>query len=313
MLRNLNVVRLFSNNFKALTVSENKTIVEELNKSSVNDLSKFKISEARAARIVKHRLENGIYKTSEELFELKGIGGVAGVNKFFQSIISPEKPKKVKEKHSTVFTVPETHEGISGITSCTSIKVGISNVSCVSFQFSSEDKTIQVTNLENYIFNERKLHVSELVNKVIEISKHIPDCQCYVLENPRIAAPGSPGNAEQVNINVQQSQVLAMLSLILSRRKTTLPNVFYLKRYIHAKLFKLLIGNEMVTTKSVVNEILEEDQGYLKIDYEIKMKFENLENFEKEYLRQTLLMGIAFIKLSVFKCAKSLRCLERNG
>lgn len=299
--------------YKTLNATDAELILDKLNKSSVADLSKFKISEPRASKIVKHRADNGNFHSCEELLEIKGVGGASAVNKLFQSIISPDPPKKIVEKRSDILTIPDIYNGISTITSCSSIRVGISNISWASFEFSPENQAIQVTILENYTFNERKLHVGELVNKVIKTSKHIPETHCYVFENPKIGTPGTPGNAEQVNINVQQSQVLAMLSLILSQRNTSsFENVFFLKRYLYARLFKLLVGTEVVSTKSVVDELLEQGNGSLKIDYEIQSKFQHLEHFEQEYLRQTLLMGLAFIKLSVFKCPKSLECLKRK-
>lgn len=223
------------------------------------------------------------------------------------------KPKRLKKEKS--FTIPKTYDGIIDVTSCSSIRVGFSSISCASFEISAEAQTMEVTNWENYTYNEKKLHVGELVSNVIKISKHIPESQCYIFENPKIATPGSPGNAEKVNINIQQAQVFAMLSLILSQRNQgTCENVFYLKRYIYARLFKLLVGTEVVTIKAIVNEIFEQDRGYLnlKIKHDIKSKFDNLENFEQEYLGQTLLLGIAFIKLSIFKCEKSLKSMERR-
>lgn len=295
------------------TAIEAETILQQLNKSSVADLSQFKISESRAAKIIEHRTENGLFESCEDLLKIKGIGGSSAVNRLFQSILSPDPPKKAKDPKSMIFTVPETYNDISNITSCSSIRVGISNISWTSFELFPEDRKIEVVSLENFTFDERKLHVGELVNKVISASKLIPDSQCYVFENPKLATPGTPGNAEQVNINVQQSQVLAMLSLILKQRKTSsLENVFYLKRYIYAKLFKCLVGSEVVSTKSVLDEILGHGQGQLTIDYDIKSKFKDLEHFEQEHLRQALLMGLAFINLSVFKCEKSLQSLAKK-
>ncbi|KAL5290694.1 hypothetical protein ACFFRR_010200 [Megaselia abdita] len=315
MFRKLCSVRFYcSKFFKTPGENEASLILEQLNKSSVAELSRFKISEARASKLVNHRTEFGEFKNCEEILNVKGVGGVGAVNNLFESIISPTPQKKAKEGKPNILTIPDTHNGISTITSCSSIRVGVSNISWASFEFSSEDQNIRVTRLENYTFNERKLHIGELIKKVVNTAKHIPESDCYVFENPKIATPGTPGNAEQVNINVQQSQVLAMLSLVLSQRNTTsIDNVFFLKRYLYARLFKLLVGKEVVSTKSVVDEIIGHDQGYLKLDYEMKSKFENLEHFEQEYLRQTLLMGLAFIKLSVFKCPKSIQCLEQRN
>lgn len=311
MFRN---VRFFcSKTFKPPNDAESVTILKILNTSTEEELAKFKVSQPRAAKIVQWRSENGLFNNCEDLLELKGIGGPIAVNKLYESIISPVPEKKSKEPKVDTLTVPDTFNEISKITSCSSIRVGITNISWASFEFCPENQNIEVTHLENYTFNEKKIHIGELVNKVWKASKHIPETDCYIFENPKIATPGSPGNAEQVNINVQQSQVLAMLSLIFRQRNTTsFENVFYLKRYIYARLFKLLVGTEIVSTKSVVDDILEQGNGSLKLDYEIRSKYQNLEPFEQEFLRQTLLMGLAFIKLSVFKCPKSLECLKRK-
>lgn len=51
----------------------------------------------------------------------------------------------------------------------------------------------------------------------------------------------------------------------------------------------------------------------LKVNNEFKAIYESAERYEKEYLGQSLLMALAFVRLSVIQCPDSLAIIGRRG
>lgn len=51
----------------------------------------------------------------------------------------------------------------------------------------------------------------------------------------------------------------------------------------------------------------------LKVKDEYKSIYESAERYEKEYMGQSLLMALAFVRLSVIQCPDSLAIINRRG
>lgn len=73
----------------------------------------------------------------------------------------------------------------------------------------------------HYDFADTRYHLYDLIQSVSQINYLIPSADVYVLEAPPIARPTGPGSATQLNINIQRSQLVGMISLALNDRTCT--------------------------------------------------------------------------------------------
>lgn len=241
------------------------------------------------------------------------------------------------------FTIPHLYEHVRGtIESCVSVHIGVSSVTWTRFLI-HPDLPCEVTHWNHFDISEKKLHLSDFVQIVLYIDSLLPDANIYVLENPQMAQPSAPGSPVQVNINIQKSQLISMLSIILANRsfddsffkqeenseneeeiKKSQPqqNVLFLKPFLASRLFGLYIGNERVSTESVILELLrvhynideagddpvdkKEILGKINVPMDLRTYYSQSVNFQKEYLGQSLLMGLCFLRLCVLKCFDSI-------
>lgn len=122
-------------------------------------------------------------------------------------------PKKTPQ-----FTIPLLYEHVrTTIESCVSVHIGVSSVTWTRFLI-HPDLPCEVTHWNHFDISEKKLHLSDFVQIVLYIDSMLPEANVYVLENPQMALPSAPGSPVQVNINIQKSQLISMLSIILANR-----------------------------------------------------------------------------------------------
>lgn len=265
----------------------------------------------------------------DQVLELDGFG-ITVLRKFYDSIVeSPKNPEidaqKVIKK-DVKFTAPIFPvNAISKVQSCVSLYVGLDFVTWAKFKVVKDEPTV-LTGWSSFEIHDRKLHVTELIHCVTQINKLIPEADVYVVENPPVAQAVAMGSAVQTNINVQKSQLIAMIMLMLSNRAPDnaeiAPNVYFLKQYTSARLFGILVGNERVSADSVVRSLMErqvgpsEDsvehvQSKLLIPSGLKVVYEENDSAEREFLGQSMLLGLAFLRLCVFRCDDSLKIFRR--
>lgn len=105
----------------------------------------------------------------------------------------------------------------SSLKSFVSVHVGVSSVSWTAFALLPDRPTV-VTNWNHSDMDEKKLHLSELIEIVSKIIFSIPEADLYILESPQTAQAQAPGSPTQININIQKSQLIGMVSLALANR-----------------------------------------------------------------------------------------------
>uniref|UniRef100_A0A182UH13 Uncharacterized protein n=1 Tax=Anopheles melas TaxID=34690 RepID=A0A182UH13_9DIPT len=323
----------------AYTDEETRKILNTLNEQDVEELYKYNISKYRLKKIEGWRKKFGTFLSLEQVLELDGFG-VTVLRKFYDSIVHGPKedavvaPKAIKK--DVKFTTPLlSAQMVPKINSCVSLYIGLDYVTWAHFKLAKEQPTA-LAGWNSYNISDRKLHINELIRNVSQINRLIPEADVYVVENPPVAQASAMGSAVQTNINVQRSQLIGMLMLMLANRPspftdsganqptdgTVSSNVFFLKQYLSARLFGIFVGNERVSSEEVIRsimerqlapneEVLESIQSRLVIPSGLKIIYEENDSAEREFLGQSLLLGLTFLRLCIFKCEDSLKIFRR--
>lgn len=290
---------------------------------------RYNISKYRLKKIEGWRKKFGTFMSLDQVLELDGFG-ITVLRKFYDSIVESPKNLEVDAqkaiKKDVKFTTPIFPVNvIPKVQSCVSLYVGLDFVTWAKFKIVKDEPTV-LTGWSSFEIHDRKLHVSELIRNVTQINQLVPDADVYVVENPAVAQVVAMGSAAQTNINVQKSQLLAMIMLMLSNRvpdhAEIVPNVYFLKQYTSARLFGIFVGNERVSADSVVRSLMERQigpkeegvehvQSKVVIPSGLKVLYEENDSAEREFLGQSMLLGLSFLRLCVFKCEDSLKIFRR--
>lgn len=266
----------------------------------------------------------------DQVLELDGFG-ITVLRRFYDSIITSSKdheevsPKMMKKEPS--FTTPIFPAGLATkVQNCVSLYVGLDFVTWAKFNI-SKDKPTTLTGWNSFAIPDRKLHISDLIHIVSQMNRLIPEGDVYVVENPAVAQAVVGGSALKTNINVQKSQIIAMIMLMLTSRSREnadiTENIFFLKQYISARLFGIYVGTERVSCENVVRSLLEHQVGLSEDSIEqiqsklvvpsgLKILYEENHDVEREFLGQSLLVGLTFVRLCILECKDSVSALKKS-
>lgn len=190
------------------------------------------------------------------------------------------------------------------------------------------------------------MHIAEFITSVLEIIERIPESDVYVFETPRVAHQGPQGTPATVNISVQMSQMAAMTAMAMSQRQyvdqdqsndesassslTSIlkrpAHVLFLRQFLSSRLFHTVVGMERISTATVVGSLMQDSMnlryklpsnrpiaGEITIGSELQQLYASGDGHCKEYLGQSLLMGLSFLRLCVLQCPHSLDVLKSRG
>lgn len=291
----------------------------------------------------------GEFKTIDQLLELDGFG-VKVLENFCNSIINKEdtkrKEEKLRSKSVAHFTTPKLNAPtIANMRSCVSLHVGINTITWTKFDI-RENSPTQVSDWNIYDLGADKLSLFESIKHVIKVNGLIPQADIYVLENQQSSSSLKPGSAAIVNINVQKSQLISMICLILANRpiqnieslpsikveiiekkQNDLQNLIFLRQYLSSRLFRTYIGSERVSTASTIIQIFEAEdkssstqanpklkvESGLSIPFNLRNRYNTFNDIQREILGQSLLIGLTFLRLCVIKCRESLENLNKRN
>lgn len=222
----------------------------------------------------------------------------------------------------------------SKIKSCLGVHVHAGNISWAKLSI-NKDQPMTLDTWTDYKFDEKKLHLADLVILTKQICEKMPIADVYVLEAPIAAQPSLPGkNVVQLSVNIQKSQLIGMtaLGLLYKPQETINPpfqmqQVFFVRNFLPARLFRTKIGSERVSVENTVLDILRyhyniEDgtEGYqggtlsdqVNASNEVRLMFEKANPVQRDLMGQAFLTALTFVRLCVQKCHKSLEKLEKR-
>lgn len=308
----------FSTNPKSLefhsayNAQQVERILNTVNSQSETELAIFNISKQRIHRIDLWKRKHGAFKTIEGILEVDGFG-IKVLERFCDSILN--KPCSAEPAINTPQAVPQTDAPVvvkkmqqfvqpallestrKTVKSCVSFHLDLSCVAWTKLYLDTETddeiRPIHVDEWKCFQFGDedKKLSLSDLIQILISLNRDIPHADVYVVEAQQSAQPAKqPGSPVQVNINVQKSQLLAMLSILMAARGSLHANalgssadeylknnesiadpikkkasmkqqqqIFFLKHFLASRLYKTYIGNERVSTENAIQNILRYD------------------------------------------------------
>ncbi|XP_053687946.1 uncharacterized protein LOC128737348 [Sabethes cyaneus] len=313
----------------AYTDEETRKILNTLNEQDVEQLYKYDISKSRLKRIEIWRKKFGTFMSLEQVLELDGFG-ITVLRRFYDSIITSPKdnvmvPPKVAKKDPTFTTPTFPGDLATKVQSCVSLYIGLDFVTWAKFHIANEKPTV-LNGWNSFAIPDRKLHISDLIRMVNQINRLIPEGDVYVVENPAVAQTVVGGSALKTNINIQKSQLIAMIMLMLTSRTreniAITDNIFFLKQFTSARLFEIFVGTERVSCENVVRSLLEcqvglnegaleQVQSKVIVPSGLKILYEEKHDAEREFLGQSLLLGLTFVRLCIVQCKNSLNILRK--
>lgn len=212
------------------------------------------------------------------------------------------------------------------------IQADLKYISWTKLSLGEDNESIVTEEWDNYQVGEedKKLSLPDLIQIMININEKIPSADVYVFEAMQsLQAQKQPGNILQVNVNVQRAQLFAMMTSLMAARctnhsvdsvdsqskdeKSKQQHIFLLKNFLPSRLYRILIGTERVATEHVINEIFQQNtmgNHEVHIPFEFKQLYKEETRISREYLGQSMIIGLTFFKLCLLRCKKSIRQLN---
>lgn len=323
-------------------------------------------------------MRNGLLSNLNDIFLIEGFG-LKIADKFYQSLLQdPTKAAmelgKVKSVRTAPFITPPIEAKVQKrIQSCVSVRIGVNSITWARLELSpmASNQPCQLTHWQHHEISEKKLHINELIQRCLYVNHLIPSANCYLFENPQMAqVSNNPSSVDQQNINIQKAQVTAIMGFALASRPSELEEmleggeeqknsnesegklsrslVFYVRRFLTARLFNHLVGTERVSSESTVvnmmrtyyninekedflpleNEIYQQSEAEqpntsseshmsfrdnVQFPMELREMFSKAPPYHREFLSQALLLNLAFIRLVLFQDAESIAKVSRGN
>ncbi|XP_033237574.1 uncharacterized protein [Drosophila pseudoobscura] len=306
----------------AYTDEERVKILQTLNDSSIDQMLSYDITKGRASKLHNWRTRNGPLRDVNDILYVEGFG-LKVATKFFKSLLEPEGTRrssegnavqKPKSTRTAPFITPGMDEGQRvHTTSSVGVRIGVTS---------------------HHELNDKKLHLAELARRCLYVTHQIPQADCYVLENPQMAqASSNPGSIDQQNVNIQKSQVTAIMSYALLSRgdpdETKCNNLYYMRRFLTARLFNHLVGTERVSSEDTILSMMRthynmEDQtdttpqahagirNLVQFPADLRNMFSQQERYQRELLGQAFLLNLAFARLVLLQDPLSISTVSRS-
>ncbi|XP_022219731.2 transcription elongation factor, mitochondrial isoform X3 [Drosophila obscura] len=304
----------------------------------------YDITKGRANKLHNWRTRNGPLRDVNDILYVEGFG-LKVATKFFSSLLEPEGVRRSSEGNATQkpkstrtapFITPGMDEGQRvRIASSVGVRIGVTSVSWARIEIGKNDNDpCLLTHWQHHELNDKKLHLAELARRCLYVTHQMPQADCYVLENPQMAqASSNPGSIDQQNVNIQKSQVTAILSYALLSRadpdETKCNNLYYMRRFLTARLFNHLVGTERVSSEETILSMMRthynmDDQtektlqahagirSQMQFPADLRNMFSQLERYQRELLGQAFLLNLAFARLVLLQDPLSISTVSRS-
>lgn len=344
------------------TAEQQDKILTIVNKD--DEFLNYDIAKTRAVKLMAWIKRNGPLRSLEDILLIEGFS-LRIADKFYKSMLGHVDETKgthsARRRTSSFITPTIDAEHRAELRSCVSLRIGVCSVTWARLELPDSESInapCNLTHWQHHDVTEKKLHLGDLVHRLLYIDHLVPNADCYIFENPQTAINSNPGSVNQQNISIQKSQVTAVLAYALCARrryaealknghesladvnKTTeeiWPNVFYLRRFLTARLFSQLVGTERVSSEETILQLMrthynvsqlifddESETGQNEKAKDISFRhnvqfspahremFSRAERYQREFLGQALLLNLAFMRLVVLQDADSIAVVTRN-
>ncbi|KAH8272987.1 hypothetical protein KR026_003733, partial [Drosophila bipectinata] len=299
----------------------------------------YDITKARATKLHAWKSQNGPIQELSDILNVEGFG-LKAATKFFGSLLeAPKRGRKgasgAQQKSKPLLTTPFISPTIDEeqrlrIGSSVGIRIGVTSVSWARFELGNRESPCHLTHWHHYELNDKKLHLVELARRCLYLAHQIQHADCYVMESPQMAqAASNPGSIDQQNINIQKAQVSAIISYALMFRasvdKINTNNLFFMRRFLTARLFNHLVGAERVSSEDTLWAMMRNNEKIssaetppnnclhteVQFPEELCKMFEQHQRYQRELLGQAFLLNLAFARLVIFQDPKAISSISR--
>ncbi|XP_055693085.1 uncharacterized protein LOC129795653 [Lutzomyia longipalpis] len=311
------------------TEDQVRNILKIINSSSQEELARYSIAKFRLQKITSWKQQHGQFESLNEILNLDDFG-VKVLDKLCQSIVKDTGKSGVEiptaKKSSQILTPKLSEERRMQIKSLCSVQIGTDSVSWCRLELQDAPSPTLVTHWQYFPLNSKRSHLADLTQRILHVNQMIPSCDAFVLETPITRPTSQSASAVQISVNVQHSQLIAMISVILAQRMQDFdPCVFFIRKYLDARLFGTLVGQERISSLDVVTRILAignvlnetsnegDSKAIVQAFPDILTKYNTSEGAEKEYMGRSLMLATCFLRLCILKCPKSLAIVNRRA
>ncbi|KAH8380632.1 hypothetical protein KR009_011905, partial [Drosophila setifemur] len=315
-------------------------ILQAVNESNLDQMIGYDITKARASKLLTWKARNGPLQEVSDILYVEGFG-LKVAKKFFKSLLEPAGEglksgdiARRKAARTAPFITPALDEGQRlRIASSVGVRIGVTSVSWARLEIGNSGVPSLLTHWQHHELNDKKLHLAELVRRCLYVAHQIPQADCYVLESPQMAqASSNPGSIDQQNINIQKAQVSAIISYALMSRaepvESKVNNLFFMRRFLTARLFNHLVGTERVSSEDAILTMMQtkydmdqrssvppsprEMRHQVHFPANLQNLFNQQERYQRELLGQAFLLNLAFARLVLLQDPNSIATVSRH-
>ncbi|XP_067613389.1 uncharacterized protein [Eurosta solidaginis] len=350
---------------QGFTADQKEKILAIVNQDNTEQILSYDIAKTRAVKLLAWKKRNGSLKSIEDILLIEGFSAKTA-EKFYKSMFEEKnegsKDKRTPRQRTAGFITPVIDvDQQKRIRTCCSLRVGVSSVTWARLELAATNENMPgfLTHWHHHEITDKKLHLDDLIKRLLYVDYLIPNSDVYLFEEPPTAQiNNNPGTASQQNVNMQKCQIIAVLAFALSKRSSFArevafensttnedgkkltckrPNVFYLRRFLPARLFNKLVATERVSSEDTILQLMHthynveeffenengekvesvNDQqlsyrGNVQFSQEQRVMFSRAERYHREFLGQSLLLNLAFVRLILLQDERSIAAVTRQ-
>ncbi|XP_035737018.1 transcription elongation factor, mitochondrial-like isoform X2 [Vespa mandarinia] len=289
----------------------NNYILKILNDETIDYFKRYRIPQSLAIKLHLYREKYGSYKSLKDILEVQDMTKEL-LNIFIQSIIN-DKQFKIMHNFKKSIILPLADIPQDQISTILGIHVG---TNIISWTLLESEENVLDWNYENFLQIPKNDDTFGLFNLAWKLKFKIPKADVYVMDELNFNYNLSK-SIKHTRIFLQKEKLKAMILAFLSEKNlskennetSSLPeNVYLLKHEKLVKLFDLYIGNEIISSKNVINRLLcekdcinnkEKDPVGVYIQKDIMHRYNNQVDYIKDQMNWSLLIGLTFLQLGV--------------
>ncbi|XP_061714714.1 uncharacterized protein LOC133523249 [Cydia pomonella] len=316
----------YSQGFDKYSDVQMEKIIKVINDSTAV-ISDYDISKAKLKKFCQWRSNKGQINTLSDLELVEGFTKRTAIKLYDSILEGPEKKEKRSNKIKGQILHPALSERLRQ--NCQSVLAVYINVNSVVWT---------LINRSNYAVTDwrydpinypdgKKLQITDIYDIASSITRRLPPADMYVMkaEATSLRAAGSdPNNAKAIAVNLQKAQMIAMMVAMINSSTVNFDDqdkddvlkhrVYFLRHSLPYRLYGTLVGNERVSTDQTVEMILQNTiESHVKVPENLKTMFRSQKDLPKDMLGHSLLLGLTFMDLCIYKNQNSIDKLMRRN
>lgn len=277
-------------------------VLHFFNNVDENVLKQYNVGEKYIMRLIEHRNKHGLFRSMSELVTVTGLS-LDMLQKVSKKSYTNSMPKR-KEGPSKLVTNPVlSPEMCKNITNVVGLDITLPYLT-----ISHLSRNMELHSWERIPVSSEnvKFDIHSCYNEAIELASSIPKADVYLMEQKHIR----PKHLTHVPYIMKQT---AFEAFFLTQLKPSLEienqlKIILIKNSSLSNIFKILVGNERVTSQGIIQKLLEGEPIHflpslpeISISQKLKSLYLNNNLTNKEFMCNCLLLCLAFYECIVFK------------